>query len=554
MPSTVTVPADTLPGDRVTAQTDPRASVDPASETTSRTLSICLINPRFEPSYWGFDYALPMYPGDRRSTMINGALPTVAGLCGPDHQVTIVDENVEDIDYEALKPYDIVGVTGMTVQTKRMVEILTRLKELDVFVVVGGPYASVDEPFFDGLCDALFSGEADTTWPEFIRDFAAGRPTQALYVQSEPTDMTKVPLPRYDLLKVDRYASGSLQFSRGCPFQCEFCDIIVTFGRVPRLKDPAQLLAELEDMRKAGFFSAFVVDDNFIGNKGKAKELLRLIIPWQKEHGYPLKLSTEASVNLADDPELLELLYEANFRHIFMGIETPREASLKETKKLQNTRGDSLDLKLARVQAAGIDIYAGFIVGFDSDDDLIFDEQFDFIQRNGIQLAMIGMLSAIPKTPLYIRLEKEGRLALDDPNQNIIPKQMTREHLKKRYWELVSRVYSPEAFLDRYFKVFDSPEYLRKRADISKRASEGKAIPTFLYGVILMVNLVKTLIKDGSLRSVGKVYGRYFFRNMKYRRGIIGFAQYMNRCVTHWHFYRFTRDAVGGKLRLFNSG
>lgn len=528
---------------------------DQRLETGSRTLSICLINPRFEPSYWGFDYALPMYPGDRRSTMITGALPALAGLVPAPHQVTIVDENIEDIDFASMQSYDMVGVTGMTVQKKRMVEILTRLREMDVFTVVGGAYASVDEPFFDGLCDVLFTGEADTTWPEFLADFAAGRPYATFYKQAETTDLTRVPPPRYDLLKVDRYASGSLQFSRGCPFQCEFCDIIVTFGRNPRTKHPQQLVDELEAMRKAGFFSAFIVDDNFIGNKMKAKELMRLIIPWQKQHGYPLKLSTEASVNLADDPELLELMYEANFRHVFMGIETPREASLRETKKFQNTRGDSLDEKLKRVQNAGLDIYAGFIVGFDNDDAAIFEDQYQFIQRNGIQLAMVGMLSAIPKTPLYERLKREGRLVEDDPNCNIQPKQMTREELKEGYWRLVERLYTPEAFLERYFEVYKFPTYLARRADISRRAAEGKWLPTLAYGLILLVNLLRTLIKDGSLRKVGRVYARYFFtRNLKYRRDVIGLAQFMNRCVTHWHFYRFTREAINGRLRLFNSG
>ena len=180
--------------------------------------------------------------------------------------------------------------------------------------------------------------------------------------------MTQTPLPRYDLLKVDRYASGALQYSRGCPFQCEFCDIIVIYGRRPRVKKPEQLVAELDEMRRAGFHSAFIVDDNFIGDKRKAKALLELLVPWMEQHQYPLRLTTEASIDLADDPELLDLMYRANFRSVFIGIETPRQASLVETKKYQNMRGDSLAAKLARIQDAGLDINAGFIVGFDSDD------------------------------------------------------------------------------------------------------------------------------------------------------------------------------------------
>jgi radical SAM superfamily enzyme YgiQ (UPF0313 family) len=529
----------------------------PAARTRSAkpVLSICLINPRFEPSYWGFEYALPLYPGDRRSTMINGALPTVAALAGA-HEIVLIDENVEEIDWGALDRFDVVGVTGMNVQRERQRQILERLRDLDTFVVVGGPYVSVKEEAFVGLCDAMFIGEADETWPRFLDDFAAGRPVKARYEQEGRTDMTTLPVPRYDLLRVDRYASGSLQFSRGCPFQCEFCDIIVIFGRVPRTKKPAQVISELEEMRKGGFFSAMIVDDNFIGNKREAKQVLREIAIWQRAHDYPLRLSTEASINLADDPVLLELMYEANFRSVFIGIETPRAASLEETKKFQNMRGDSMEEKLARIQRAGLDISAGFIVGFDNDDLAIFEDQFRFIQDNGILLAMVGMLGAIPKTPLYERLQREGRLVEDDPNCNFHPKQMTREELRTNYWELVGRLYTPEAFFERYFSVYENhPEFERKRAEICAKAGEGKTAPTLGYGLILLWKLVRALARDGSLGGVGRAYWRYFWRqNRKHRPGVIGFSQFMNRCVTHWHFYRFTRETRAGRLRTYNSG
>ena len=185
----------------------PMREQDSETESPKRTLSICLINPRFDPSYWGFEYALPLYPGDKRSTMISGSLSSVAGLCG-DHQVRLLDENVEEIDWESLRNYDIVGVTGMNVQKERIHQILARLRELKVFTVVGGPFVSVKEEFFDGLCDAKFIGEAETTWPQFLDDYARGKPTEYRYEQSQPTDMTKVPRPRYDHLKVDRYATG----------------------------------------------------------------------------------------------------------------------------------------------------------------------------------------------------------------------------------------------------------------------------------------------------------------------------------------------------------
>jgi len=538
-----------------TSSTDKLEAAAPAPPVATRTLSICLINPKFEPSYWGFDYALPLYPGEKRCTMFSGALPALAGLVPAPHEVVLLDENVESIDFESLRRFDIVGVTGMNVQKKRMKEILVRLREMGIFIAVGGAYASVDPDYFTGLCDVLFDGEAETTWPEFLEAYAAKRPWQKLYHQADRTDMTRVPKPRYDLLKVDRYASGSLQFSRGCPFQCEFCDIIVTFGRKPRTKRPEQVIEELDSMLRAGFFSVFIVDDNFIGNKKAAKELLHLIIAWQEKNGFRLRLSTEASVNLADDQELLELLYAANFRHVFIGIETPREASLKETKKFQNVRGDGLPEKLARIQNAGIDVHAGFIVGFDNDDATIFEDQFRFIQDNGILLAMVGMLQAIQKTPLHDRLKKAGRLVESDDNCNIVPAQMSRDELREGYWKLVKRLYEPDAFLDRYFRSYRYPEYHARRARISKLADEGHTIPTFLYGLALLWAIFWTLLKDGSLGTVGAVYLRYFFRtNLRYRRDVIGFAQFMNRCVTHWHFYRFTREAIAGKLRLFCNG
>jgi radical SAM superfamily enzyme YgiQ (UPF0313 family) len=442
----------------------------------------------------------------------------------------------------------------MIVQKVRTREILLKLRDMGVFTVVGGPYVSVDEPFFDGLCDVKFIGEAETTWPQFLDDYCRGRSTPARYEQAERTDMTKAPRPRYDLLKVDRYASGALQYSRGCPFQCEFCDIIVIYGRRPRVKRPEQLVAELDDMRRAGFHSAFIVDDNFIGDMKKAKALLEKIIPWMEEHRYPLRLTTEASINLADHPELLELMYRANFRSVFIGIETPRLDSLKETKKYQNARGDSLDAKLARIQAAGLDINAGFIVGFDNDDKGIFEDQYQFIQGNGITLAMVGMLQAIPTTPLHARLQKEGRLVPDDPNCNFVPKQMTREELKRGYWGLVKRLYSPESFLDRYFKVYRNSEYLKRRAAICDRAGEGKTLPTLGYGLALLWALFWALFWDGSLYSVGKVYLRYFLtRSVRYRGDAVGLAQFLNRCVTHWHFYKLTREVTRGRLRVYNT-
>jgi hypothetical protein len=213
-----------------------------------------------------------------------------------------------------------------------------------------------------------------------------------------------------------------------------------------------------------------------------------------------------------------------------------------------------MQAKLSRIQKAGLDVNGGFIVGFDSDDKGIFEDQFQFIQENGIALAMVGMLQAVPKTPLYERLKRDGRLVEEDPSCNFVPQQMTREELRAGFWNLVRRLYSPEAYLDRYFKACEAPDYLERRAEISRKAGEGKRLPTLGYGLFLLWSLFWVLFWDGSLFSVGNVYVKYFFtRNLRHRGDIVGFAQFMNRCVTHWHFFKFTREMTAGRLRAYNT-
>ena len=297
---------------------------------------IVIINPRFEPSYWGMEHALPFM--GKSGNLPVASLPLLAALTPAEHTVTLMDESVETIDWERCARADIVGVTGLSVQRFRMTEIMTELKNRGCFVVVGGPWVTVQEDYFEGLADVIFIGEAEQTWPQFLREWSQGL-QQYRYEQRDKTDMTTVPTPRFDLLKMNRYAYGSLQFSRGCPFQCEFCDIIVTFGRRPRIKTAAQIMAELDAIDRTGIRIAFVVDDNLIGNKKAIKVILREVIAWQKQRGYPLTFFTEASIDLADDPELLDLMVEANFIATFIGIESPNEDSLRETKKFQNVRG-----------------------------------------------------------------------------------------------------------------------------------------------------------------------------------------------------------------------
>jgi hypothetical protein len=408
---------------------------------------IVLINPRFEPSYWGLEHAMPFF--GRRANLPVAALPLLAALTPPGHRVRLIDENVEEIDFELCARADIVGVTGMVVQRQRMRAVLSELKRRGVFCVVGGPWVSVADDYFGGLADVVFIGEAEETWPLFLREWERGTHVRR-YEQSGPTDMTRVPVPRLDLLKTDRYLFGSVQISRGCPFTCEFCDIIVIFGRRPRLKTSEQVIAELEAVRAAGLRTAFIVDDNLIGNKKAIIRILRDIVEWQRANGYPLTFFAEASIDVADEPELLRLMVEADILAIFVGVETPNEAALRETKKLQNLRkGKTLVQKVRAIQDAGIEVWSGAIVGFDNDDGSIFQRQLQFLEEARIVSSMVSMF--------YERLLSEGRVdPSDEPahGTNVIPLRMTPSELRDGFVRLLTESNAAPHYFDRLDDLF----------------------------------------------------------------------------------------------------
>jgi radical SAM superfamily enzyme YgiQ (UPF0313 family) len=418
---------------------------------------IVIINPRFDISFWGMEHCMGLL--GKRANLPVACLALLAALVPDHHRVSLLDENVEDIDFDRLERADLVCLTGMSIQGRRMGEILDELRARGVMTAVGGPMATVEPEQLEGLCDVLFVGEADLTWPRFLEDWEAGC-HKARYDQPDKTDVTRLPLPRIDLLKTDRYLFGSMQISRGCPFTCEFCDIIVTFGRKPRLKTSAQVLAELESFWKAGFKIVFVVDDNLIGNKKAIKPVLRDIVEWQQARAYPLTLFTEASLDLAEDEELMALMGLANFQSVFIGIETPNEKSLKETKKLQNVRPNAGTLleRVHRIQARGIDVWCGMIVGFDNDDASIFEVMPRFLSEARISAALIGMLHAIPTTPLHKRLKDAGRLNDDDDSDyygtNVVPLGMSREALRDGFIEVMQAAYTPDAYFERLDRLF----------------------------------------------------------------------------------------------------
>jgi len=413
---------------------------------------IVIINPRFDISFWGLEHCMPLF--GKRANLPVSCLALLAALVPDHHDVTLVDENVEDIDFDRLGRADLVCLTGMSIQGRRLIEILDEVKSRGVPVAVGGPMATVEPEVLEGLADVIFVGEADESWPRFLAEWEQGS-HQTRYEQDEKTDMASLPLPRVELLKAERYMFGSLQISRGCPFTCEFCDIIVTFGRRPRLKSSAQVIAELESFDRAGLKIVFVVDDNLIGNKKAIKEVLRDIVAWQQAREYPLTLFTEASLDLAEDDELMELMGLANFQSVFIGIETPNEDSLKETKKLQNVRpnaGTLLD-RVHRIQDRGLDVWCGMIVGFDHDDTSIFDVMPKFLADARISAALIGLLHAIPTTPLYDRLKQAGRLndheAAELFGTNVVPLGMSPEALRDGFIQVMQDCYDPDAYFQR---------------------------------------------------------------------------------------------------------
>ncbi len=425
----------------------PASVTNPATAPAQRPIRLLLINPRCPESFWSFRWAITkILPGKRALNPPLG-LATLAALCPPNWEVTVVDENIETVPLEP--DADIVGVCGMAVQFPRQQELLTYFRKRGHHVVAGGSYASLCPESFEAIADTVVAGEAEYIWPVFCRDFADGAP-QRRYQEAGVVDLADSPTPRFDLLKLDKYLTVGLQFSRGCPYRCEFCDIIVMFGRRPRTKRPEQVGRELDLLRSLGTRSVFFVDDNFIGHSGKAKALLRYLVDYQQSHRYAFQFGTEASLNLADDDALMSLFRAANFAWVFIGIESSDEESLRETGKTQNLRRD-IPESLRRIYRHGIDVLGGFIIGFDNDTLETFPRQEHFITTTGIQVAMVGLLTALPRTPLYERLQREGRLIHEAPHgdntragTNIVPKRMGYAEMIGAYKDLYRRLVSDE--------------------------------------------------------------------------------------------------------------
>jgi len=438
----------------------PNTSHDPAQQLPplGSALKVLMVWPRFPPSFWGFEGVLEMLP--ERSVMPPLGLITVAALCPANWQIRLLDRAFEELRDEDLLWADLVMVSAMIAQRADTLAILDRARALHRRTFIGGPWASCQPDILLDHADHVLIGEAEEVFPAIASALELGTAHRLYRVDDKP-DMTHSPVPRFDLLRMDKYTSMSIQFSRGCPFQCEFCDIITIYGRRPRAKSPAQVLAELDALRRLNWHNeVFIVDDNFIGNQHKALALAQELKTWQERNGHPVSFYTEASIDLADKPELLAAMVEANFMYVFIGIETPSAEALKGSRKFQNLRGNIAD-QVRVIRESGLWVLAGFIVGFDSDDETIFARQLEFIHQTGITWAMAGVLQAPPTTALYDRMKREGRLIEDSQSTtNFSPPNfhtaMPLLPLLLGLAGLLRGLYAPHAYFSRAFRSIDS--------------------------------------------------------------------------------------------------
>ncbi len=487
-------------------------------------MNVLMTYPEWPDTYWSFKYALP-FEGKRSAYPPLGLL-TLAPLLPAHWKKRLVDTNIRALTDADLEWADVAFLSGMLVHKKELLNILARCRRRGLRTVIGGPITSSVEEL-PRHADHVVIGEAEDLIPELAAGLEAGN-ARPLYHAAERPGLAGTPVPDLSLIDAKYYSAMAIQFSRGCPFNCEFCDIIEIYGRRPRTKSPAQVVAELQqlyDRKWRG--SVFIVDDNFIGNKKKVKELLPVLADWNAGHNWPFTFFTEASVNLADDEQLLQLMKKAGFTRVFLGIETPVEESLKEAQKLQNTHRSLID-SVRRIHRCGMEVMAGFIVGFDSDPEDIFDRQVEFIQESGIPLAMVGLLEALPGTQLYRRLLKEGRILDEGDGNNLsrhlnfIPR-MDPARLVEGYHSVLQRIYSAEAYYDRIRRFLDqySPSHHRRRS-VSDYLALGRSI-----------------LKQGILGESRVSYWKFFMEAAtRYRHA---FDVAITLAIMGYHFETLTR-------------
>ena len=492
-------------------------------------MKVLFVYPEFPDTYWSFRHALT-FEGKRSAFPPLGLL-TISAMLPREWERRLVDMNVRRLKNADIEWADIVFASAMIVQKDSLESVVEACKARGKRVVVGGPYVSTSAEHLPNA-DHIFVGEAEETLPEFLRDLARGE-ARRTYQSAERPALSATPVPDFRLAELGRYSAMSIQYSRGCPFQCEFCDIIEIYGRVPRTKSNQQMLAELDALHELGWRGlVFIVDDNFIGNKRNVRALLPELIEWSDAHGRPFSFITEASVNLAEDDALLESMRRANFRRVFLGIETPVEESLKEAQKGQNTRRDLLE-SVRKIQSYGMEVMAGFIVGFDNDPEDIFERQIDFIRESAIPLAMVGLLTALPDTQLWRRLKAEGRLLREslgnntECSLNFIPR-MDTARLVEGYKRIVKTIYSPAEY---YQRALDCLSHLTQMPEPRRN--------NLISDVVAFARVALAL----GVRDPARVeFWRYIKRIITYPRR--NFAHAVTLAARGYHFRKLT-EAFG---------
>ena len=451
-------------------------------------MKILLVYPQYPDTFWSFKYALKFTP--RKALNPPLGVLTVAAMLPKEWEKKVIDMNITRLTNEDIKWADYVFLSAMIVQKKSAREVVNRCKKLNAKIIAGGPLFTVGHKLFgfDDI-DHLVLNEAEITLPPFLEDLKKGRPKH-VYTTDEHPDITKTPIPLYSLIDLNKYASITIQYSRGCPYNCEFCDIIILDGHKPRTKSRDQMLAELDALYNQGYRgSVFIVDDNFIGNKKKLKtDILPAMIQWMEEKEYPFTFLTEASINLVDDEQLMRLMSDAGFNRLFIGIESPNEESLIECNKFTNRNRD-LVASVKKLQNYGFEVMGGFIVGFDSDPISIFKSQVNFIQKSGIVTAMVGLLNAPAETRLWRRLEKENRILPGatgdntDGTTNFIPK-MNFDVLINGYKHILHTIYAPKQYYERiqtFLKEYKPNEKVRPKVKL-----EAYQIKTLIKSTIIL--------------------------------------------------------------------
>ena len=453
-----TAPSNATPDPLQQFSPRPRTGPDRTFPPLGPGIKALMIWPRFPPSFWGFEGVLDIIP--EKSMIPPLGLVTVAALCPADWEIRLLDLCFDTLTDEDLLWADLVMISAMHAQRIDTLNVLERARNLNRRTFIGGPWASSEPELLLKVADHVMVGEAEEVFAGIARALENGS-AHALYKVIDKPALTESPIPRYELLRMSNYTSMPIQFSRGCPFQCEFCDIITIYGRKPRAKTPTQVVAELDRLRELGWRNeVFIVDDNFIGNSKLALALTKELALWQERNKRPVSFYTEASIDLADRPELMASMVEANFMYVFLGIETPSAEALKGSSKFQNLRGD-LVTNVNKIREAGLWVLAGFIVGFDSDDESIFERQRIFIDKTAITWAMAGVLQAPPTTALFDRMKREGRLIEDSqatsnfsaPNfHTVLPLPTLLQGLSR----LLADLYTPDAFFGRAFRSIES--------------------------------------------------------------------------------------------------